>query len=391
MPAAVKSAAVIVNMSTRRLKRPMKSMALTLHRRMTGRGSNWAMPIAMAGPSGRSLWWWANQPSTARFFVVDTSTSCEATTGTIVRAKLSVQSYTRCARYRRGRKSSNGKPEYSKGVRAVTHKGELGLGPSVNKPLVPPVSVSQGGGLSWFTAEHDVDFLGGKKTTFSSNLLNFGKQGRWCERRRDKKPGSLRASPRPPRPNRRGVPTRCLLCLLPGWPSVAIIYLLGWQSYSRYYLVYQNFSMSHPLIFLISSSSASRPSLYSSPRLPQRELYSRLHCHKGTSVRPPPNYWYTSFFFLAGLGPLHEIAVSALSQSIGPCKYSLFPISSLTPRIYLHVLPLSRYSLALPAPLIISLFSLIYCIPKVLYGLYLVLVSSKTDSTIAPSRTSEFL
>ena len=38
----------------------------------------------------------------------------------------------------------------------------------------------------------------------------------------------------------------------------------------------------------------------------------------GTSVHlllPPPGYWHTSFFFLAGPGHLHESAVSAFSRS----------------------------------------------------------------------------
>ena len=49
-----------------------------------------------------------------------------------------------------------------------------------------------------------------------------------------------------------------------------------------------------------------------------------LLCHTGTSVHlplPPSGYWYTSFFFLAGLGPPHEIVIfSVFAQSVGVCK-----------------------------------------------------------------------
>ena len=49
---------------------------------------------------------------------------------------------------------------------------------------------------------------------------------------------------------------------------------------------------------------------------------------------PPPAYnWYTSFFFLAGPGPLHEIAVSTFSRSslgvqirFHTCLFSLPPV-----------------------------------------------------------------
>ena len=53
-------------------------------------------------------------------------------------------------------------------------------------------------------------------------------------------------------------------------------------------------------------------------------------CHKDTSVHPLPpplNYWYTSFFFLAGPDPLHEIAVSAFSRmSLGPLTLNTHPL-----------------------------------------------------------------
>ena len=93
-----------------------------------------------------------------------------------------------------------------------------------------------------------------------------------------------------------------------------------------------NFSMSHSSIFLISNISRSPLYIH---LLPLCEFYPILLCHKGTSVLfpPPPDYWHTSFFFLVGLGPLHEIAVSAFSRSpFGKCKYVFIPISSLNPR-----------------------------------------------------------
>ena len=66
-----------------------------------------------------------------------------------------------------------------------------------------------------------------------------------------------------------------------------------------------NFSMPHSFIFLISNTSRS-PGMFHI--LPLCEFYSLLLCHKGTSLLlfpPPLDYWYTSFFFLAGPGPLH--------------------------------------------------------------------------------------
>ena len=65
-----------------------------------------------------------------------------------------------------------------------------------------------------------------------------------------------------------------------------------------------NFSMSHSSIFLISNISRSPLYIH---LLPLCEFYPILLCHKGTSVLfpPPPDYWHTSFFFLAGPDPLH--------------------------------------------------------------------------------------
>ena len=48
---------------------------------------------------------------------------------------------------------------------------------------------------------------------------------------------------------------------------------------------------------------------------------------------PPVRYWYTSFFFLAGPGPRHEIAVSAFWRSpLGRANTFSFLFLILTPR-----------------------------------------------------------
>ena len=48
---------------------------------------------------------------------------------------------------------------------------------------------------------------------------------------------------------------------------------------------------------------------------------------------PLPDYWYTSFFFLAVTGHLHETAVSAFSRSLlGGANTFLFPSLRLIPR-----------------------------------------------------------
>ena len=69
------------------------------------------------------------------------------------------------------------------------------------------------------------------------------------------------------------------------------------------------------------------------------EIYFLLLCHTGTPVhllRPPPGYWYTSFFFLAGPGYLLEIAVAAFSRSPLGCANTLS---------FLLLRPISRTSL----------------------------------------------
>ena len=64
-----------------------------------------------------------------------------------------------------------------------------------------------------------------------------------------------------------------------------------------------------------------------------------LLCHTGTSVHllpPPPGYWYTSFFFMAGPGHPHQIAVSAFSQS---------PLGRANTCSFLYLLSIPRISL----------------------------------------------
>ena len=86
-----------------------------------------------------------------------------------------------------------------------------------------------------------------------------------------------------------------------------------------------------------------------------------LLCNKGTSVDLlPPSldyYWYTSFFFLADPGPLHEIAISAFSRSpLGRANtFSLWSLL-LTHRVSLSVPPRSPCFLVLTFPF----FSILY-------------------------------
>ena len=89
-------------------------------------------------------------------------------------------------------------------------------------------------------------------------------------------------------------------------------------------------------ISFISSFNTSRSSSYNSLLLAC--VGSTLYCFatRRTSVHlrpPPPGYWYTSFFFLAGPGHLHEVSISALFSRINPlgsCKYVFIYIPGLT-------------------------------------------------------------
>ena len=93
---------------------------------------------------------------------------------------------------------------------------------------------------------------------------------------------------------------------------------------------------------------------------PVCEFCSLLLCHKGTSVRllpPPLECRYTSFLFLAGPGPLHEIAVSGFSRSLlGRANTFSFLFLLLTSRKSLK--SSSSFTLFLSASLcLISIFS----------------------------------
>ena len=124
--------------------------------------------------------------------------------------------------------------------------------------------------------------------------------------------------------------------------------------------------MSHSFIFLISNTS--RPSLHIS-HSPICEFYPLWVCHKGTSVLIPPlppDYWHTSFIFLAGPGPLHEIAVSAFSRSpLGRANVFSFLFLLLTPRKYLSVRPPSPCFLVLIFPLFLQFLFILSCAPQV--------------------------
>ena len=73
--------------------------------------------------------------------------------------------------------------------------------------------------------------------------------------------------------------------------------------------------------------------------------------HICTSSSSPPHEWYTSVFFPAGPGPLHEIAVSAFSRSpLGRANTFSFLFLLLTPWKSPSVPPLSRRFLALTFP-----------------------------------------
>ena len=85
-----------------------------------------------------------------------------------------------------------------------------------------------------------------------------------------------------------------------------------------------------------------------------------LLCHKGASVHlpppPPTDRWVTSFFFLTGRGPLHEMAFSAFSRSLLGRTNTFSSQFLLTPRISLNALPLPLLILTLfllPFPLLL--------------------------------------
>ena len=139
-----------------------------------------------------------------------------------------------------------------------------------------------------------------------------------------------------------------------------------------------NSSMSYSSIFLISSYT-SHSSLYIS-HSPTCACYSLLLCNKAhlcTFLLFPttgiPVYYFP---FLAGPGPLPEIAVSAFSRSPS-CRANTFYSYLLfhPPRIFLSVPPLPPYFLALVFPFF-HLFYFCLVPPELLYGQYTFLVSS---------------
>ena len=71
---------------------------------------------------------------------------------------------------------------------------------------------------------------------------------------------------------------------------------------------------------------------------------------------PPTDRWVTSFFFLTGRGPLHEMAFSAFSRSLLGRTNTFSSQVLLTPRISLNALPLPLLILTLfllPFPLLL--------------------------------------
>ena len=127
------------------------------------------------------------------------------------------------------------------------------------------------------------------------------------------------------------------------------------------------FSMSQPSTF------AHLP-LYHMPLLLVYFIFSHyasstlLLCHQGTSVHllpPPLEYWYTSFSFLAGPGPIHEIAVSAFSRSpLGRAHTFSFLLLPVTPHKSLSAPPPLPRFLALAFSLFLSCILLLSCTPQ---------------------------
>ena len=99
-------------------------------------------------------------------------------------------------------------------------------------------------------------------------------------------------------------------------------------------------------------------------------MYQTLPCHTRqmssspplTHPAPPPDYWYISFFFVVGPGPLREIAVSDFSLSpLGRADTFSFQHLPPTPRISPSVSSFSRYFLALAFPFLVWFILLIFC------------------------------
>ena len=119
---------------------------------------------------------------------------------------------------------------------------------------------------------------------------------------------------------------------LPVSPSVATIYLLGWQSFSRYFLVYQTspcrtrlFSTSSPLTHPVP------PCIFHI--LPQCEFYSTALPQGPICTSSSSFSRLLAYLFLSGRSrsPARNRSFSFFAYSIGPCKYVFIPISSLNP------------------------------------------------------------
>ena len=145
---------------------------------------------------------------------------------------------------------------------------------------------------------------------------------------------------------------------------MATIYILGYQSFSRYF-------MSQSSVSLIFPSNTSRSSLC---------IYftfsycvgSTLSCLAARAqlyifslpVRlpppPPPGYWYTSIFFLASSAPLHEIAVSFFFLR---SRANTLPFLSLrlTPRLSLECFSDFILFLSLVVPFFLCFLLLLSC------------------------------
>ena len=98
--------------------------------------------------------------------------------------------------------------------------------------------------------------------------------------------------------------------------------------------------------------------------LPLCDFYSLLLCHKATSVHlpPPPDNWYTYFFFLAGPRPQHEVAVSEFWRS--PVGHTN-TFSILSSRISLECSSSFTLFSALVVPFFLSFPLLLSCTPQI--------------------------
>ena len=99
---------------------------------------------------------------------------------------------------------------------------------------------------------------------------------------------------------------------------IPVLFRRLWPSSTRIAIVFSllsslpNSYTSHSSIFLISLNTSRSVHISHSPTM--RVLLYCCATRGNTCVHPcspPPDYWYLSFSFLVGPGPLHKIAVSA--------------------------------------------------------------------------------